>query len=413
MTRLIKIADIALLNQNTLNKSDRFDQIIYLDTGSITKNVISSTQKLNPNAEIIPSRAKRKVKNGTIIYSTVRPILEHYGILKDPPDNFIVSTGFTVIDIEDESVDPKFVFYLLTQQYVTNHLQSIAENSVSSYPSINPLDIANLQFEIPTSKAEQIRISNVLSVLDEKITNNKSVIEQLDGFVKTLFDYWFVQFDFPNEIGKPYKSSGGEMVNCEITKQNIPLNWKSEPLFKITNVCTQSISPESFPSKIFRHFSIPAYDANMSYIEEAGVHIGSNKFLVTDKDILVSKLNPWFNRVIYANSVKDSICSTEFVVWRTDSNAFKNFLYLIAKSDPFIKHCSQSATGTSNSHKRVNPDVMMRYSVPFNSHIVNLFGQKVEPMLNLIFLLHRENIDLENLRNWLQPLLMNSQISVH
>lgn len=110
-----KLADIADFNKSSISKSETFKEIIYLDTSSITENVVSGTVVMNTKEA--PSRAQRKVTNNTIIYSTVRPRLKHYGILSRPQNNFIISTGFTTIDIKDlykDKIDPRYLYLLLT-----------------------------------------------------------------------------------------------------------------------------------------------------------------------------------------------------------------------------------------------------------------------------------------------------------
>ena len=225
MKRQITIGEIAEINANSLTQKDVFQEIMYLDTGNITRNEIDNIQVLNVVMDKIPSRAKRKVKDKTIIYSTVRPNQEHYGFLENPSDNFIVSTGFSTIDVYDKDTDGKFIYYLLTQKHITDYLHAIGENSVSSYPSINPDDIANLKFAVPDFKTQQ-SIAAVLSALDKKIALNKQINARLEEMAKTLYDYWFVQFDFSDANGKPYKSSGGEMVFDETLKREIPKGWE-------------------------------------------------------------------------------------------------------------------------------------------------------------------------------------------
>ena len=98
---------VCIINATTISKKNSFDKIVYLDTSSIVKNVISNLQELNKNEA--PSRAQRKVKENTIIYSTVRPNQEHFGILKYPCENMIVSTGFVTLDVIDENIDAKYL----------------------------------------------------------------------------------------------------------------------------------------------------------------------------------------------------------------------------------------------------------------------------------------------------------------
>lgn len=302
--------------------------------------------------------------------------------------------------------DPKYIYYLLSC------LGHIRTSDKSTVPGINRNELHEMAIPAVTDVNEQRRIASILSALDAKVDCNNRVNCELESMAKALYDYWFVQFDFPDANGKPYKSTGGKMIYNDSLKREIPEEWKVTALSAITPTSNESLNPGDFPHKEFKHFSIPVWDASKTYGLETGQSIGSNKFTVQNSDLLVSKLNPWFNRVIYAMDEKDQICSTELVVWRCPSQALKNFLYLIATSPQFIAHCTQSATGTSNSHKRVNPDVMMRFALPYQGEIAAQFGEKVSPLLKRLILNQKENQQLAQLRDWLLPLLMNGQVKV-
>ncbi|RRV31356.1 restriction endonuclease subunit S [Stutzerimonas stutzeri] len=309
-------------------------------------------------------------------------------------------------------IDPKkahfeYIYYFLKTQY-----EELRNLSSGVRKNLNSNDIRNYPIRLPENLDRQQKIANVLKVLDAKIELNNRISAELEAMAKTLYDYWFVQFDFPDANDKPYKTSGAKMVYNPTLKREIPEGWNATHLAKITPVSNQSVDPADYPDKIFRHFSIPVYDSTNTFGLEAGETIGSNKFTVKENDILVSKLNPWFSRVIYAMEEEDLICSTEFVVWRTPSSNIKNFLYMVATSPQFIAHCTQSATGTSNSHKRVNPGVMMRFPVPFNLEVAKALGEKLDPMIKTIIINQRENTGLARLRDWLLPMLMNGQVTV-
>ena len=137
MTRY-KLGDIADFNKRTINKSDSIKEILYLDTSSITENVISDTAVVDINNA--PSRAQRRVENNTIVYSTVRPRLKHYGLLRRPQSNLIVSTGFVTIDLKNQyknDIDPSYLYLLLTQPSITEYIGNIADTAVSAYPKNN------------------------------------------------------------------------------------------------------------------------------------------------------------------------------------------------------------------------------------------------------------------------------------
>lgn len=302
--------------------------------------------------------------------------------------------------------DPKYIYYLLTC------LGRIRTSDKSAVPGVNRNELHEVEIPAISDTKQQKKVAAILSALDAKIDCNNRINAELEAMAKTLYDYWFVQFDFPDANGKPYKSSGGKMVYNATLKREIPLGWEATTLASVTPISNDSLNPADFPQKEFKHFSIPVFDATTTYRVECGDSIGSNKFTVLGTDLLVSKLNPWFSRVIYAMDEVDQICSTELVVWRCPTENLKNFLYLIATSPQFISHCVQSATGTSNSHKRVNPAVMMRFNLPYSAEVAEGLGGRISPIVKKLIINRQENQQLAQLRDWLLPLLMNGQVTV-
>ena len=174
----VKLGTIVSTNQSTYSLKEDWQFVNYLDTGDITMNQVDEIQYINTSRDKLPSRARRKVEFNSIIYSTVRPNQLHYGIIKEQPENFLVSTGFAVIDVDFEKAVPDYIYYVLTQQEVTEHLQAIAEQSVSAYPSIKPSDIENLEFPLPDRKIQE-KIVAILSLIDEKIEQNNEINNNL------------------------------------------------------------------------------------------------------------------------------------------------------------------------------------------------------------------------------------------
>lgn len=141
------LKEICVTNKRSIGR--KVPSVIhYLDTGSITNNIIEQIQTLHNSTDEIPSRAKRLVQEGDIIFSTVRPNQKHYGFLLSPSLDLVVSTGFCVITA-NWSGYRHYIYQFLTQDKTVNLLQSIAEQSVSTYPSINASDIESLQIVIP------------------------------------------------------------------------------------------------------------------------------------------------------------------------------------------------------------------------------------------------------------------------
>lgn len=168
-----KLGDICKSNIYSYSEKDNWAFVNYLDTGNITENKISDIQFIDLSSESLPSRARRKVQINDIIYSTVRPNQKHFGIIKNQPENFLVSTGFAVLHINKTIADPNFVFYNLLQNENTETLHAIAEQTTSAYPAIKPSDIENLSIKVPPLPTQQ-KIAAILSSLDDKIeVNNK------------------------------------------------------------------------------------------------------------------------------------------------------------------------------------------------------------------------------------------------
>nr|WP_294988957.1 restriction endonuclease subunit S [uncultured Sediminibacterium sp.] len=185
-----RLGDGIETNRKSINNSYPYSNISYLDTGSITCNRIDSFQKLS--LKEAPSRAKRLVDENDIIYSAVRPNQLHYGFIKDPPDNLVVSTGFVTITCKKELLDPLFLYYNLTQSQTTEYLHSIAEASTSAYPSLKPNDIESLDILLPPLP-EQTAIASILSSLDDKKDLLQRQNATLEKMAETLFRQWFVE----------------------------------------------------------------------------------------------------------------------------------------------------------------------------------------------------------------------------
>ena len=235
--------------------------------------------------------------------------------------------------------------------------------------------------------------------------------DNLEAMAKQLYDYWFVQFDFPNEEGKPYKSSGGAMVWNEKLKREIPQGWSGVSLKDLALTSRNAITPVE--NEVYQHFSIPSFDACGSYSLDNGSDIKSDKFVLQKGQLLVSKLNPWFNRVVWVPKGTNMIGSTEFVVLNPNNESESGYIYSVIKSPKFIAYCSQAATGTSHSQRRVSPDVLMAFKVVYEQGVVQKYGCLIEKIQKQQAELLSEIAILTKQRDELLPLLMNGQASVN
>lgn len=193
----IRLGSIIKTNQNNYSTKEKWSFVNYLDTGNIIKNKIDTIQYIDLKENKLPSRAKRKVSYNNIIYSTVRPNQLHYGIIKEQPKNFLVSTGFTVIEVDTKVAIPDYIYYVLSQYEITEQLQAIGEQGVSAYPSIKPSDIENLEILFPSIEIQE-KIVSVLSSIDNKISINDKINNNLEQQVSSIYKSWFEDFDLSN-----------------------------------------------------------------------------------------------------------------------------------------------------------------------------------------------------------------------
>lgn len=174
----LKFKQLCYEEKETIKLSN-FNSINYIETGDIEQNKIFSYSNLRVGIDKIPSRARKVAKKGQIVFSLVRPNQRHYGIVDENwPLSLVVSTGFAVIQSNKE-IDPYYLYYLLTQENNINRLQKIAEQSVTSYPSIVFNDIGNLKVRIYSDLRQQKEITNLLRAIDGKITTNEKINDNL------------------------------------------------------------------------------------------------------------------------------------------------------------------------------------------------------------------------------------------
>lgn len=405
--KVLKIKDIV----RTISITHKFDKdkLIAINTSDV-ENGIMHDGTLTA-IEDLKGQFKKTVQKGDILFSEIRPANRRFALVtKDDCADYVVSTKLMVLRKYNNEVDLRYFYYCLTNQPFLDMLQRKAENRIGSFPQITFDLLSEYAFPVP-SLSEQEKIANIIFSLDHKIELNKQINDNLEAMAKQLYDYWFVQFDFPNEEGKPYKSSGGAMVWNEKLKREIPQGWSGVSLKDLALTSRNAITPVE--NEVYQHFSIPSFDACGSYSLDNGSDIKSDKFVLQKGQLLVSKLNPWFNRVVWVPKGTNMIGSTEFVVLNPNNESESGYIYSVIKSPKFIAYCSQAATGTSHSQRRVSPDVLMAFKVVYEQGVVQKYGCLIEKIQKQQAELLSEIAILTKQRDELLPLLMNGQASVN
>jgi type I restriction enzyme S subunit len=421
MNRIIQVKDIAELNLATYKKDDFPSNVKYLDTSSLTKNRIENFQFLDTNTDVVPSRAQRKVKQNTILYSTVRPNQEHYGIIERLLENIVVSTGFTTLDVIDEEISPKYLFYLLTQPHITDYLHTIATNSVSAYPSILPNDIGNLKFRVPELVTQQ-KIASVLSALDSKIELNNRINAELEAMAKTLYDYWFVQFDFPDKNGKPYKTSGGKMAWNDELKREIPQGWedgcfgdyaklKGGFAFK-SSWWTEAGLPVIKIKDINEDYTLSI--ENCSCVNEDRYSIAKN-YEVHPGDVVIALTGATVGKYgIVTKSEKQVLVNQRVGFFKLGEMPLNKLPFLInsLNQEYFRKTVFVLASGAAQPNISTDQIDEIPLIIP-KSEIIKRYNETCKSFYEVNIKNQTENRKLTELRDWLLPMLMNGQVKVN
>lgn len=391
----VRLGNIASTNQSTYSSKEDWKFVNYLDTGNITMNQVDEIQYINTSMDKLPSRAKRKVRFNSIIYSTVRPNQLHYGIIKNQPENFLVSSGFAVIDVDFDKAVPEYIYYVLTQQEITEYLQSIAEQSVSAYPSIKPSDIENLEFLLPDRKTQE-KIVSILRSIDKKIVQNNEINNNLKQQAQAIFKAWFIDFEpFNGEMPSDWITGTVDNLGTEIICGKTPSTKKKEyyggniPFITIPDMhgCVYNVSTERYlsaagvasqPKK-----TLPPNTICVSCIGTAGLVT-----LVSEK----SQSNQQINSIV----PKEGISSY--------------YIYLLMQTlSETINKLGQSGSTIVNLNKTQFSKIQV--AIPSEQVLYN-FDTLCKPLFEMIHSNQKENIKLANLRDALLAKLMAGELDI-
>lgn len=386
-----KLKTLAQINQKSLKKATFPEDIVYLDTKNLTNGKFEELVYFNKSKDKIPSRARRIVQKNDILISTVRPNQKHYGFITKDKENYIVSTGFAVITPDETKVNPYFLYKYLTLDSITNYLQNIAENSTSAYPAIKPSVLSELSIILP-DKTIQDYISKLLRSIDNKIDLNEQIIANLEELSQTLFKRWFVDFEFPDKNGNPYKSSGGEMIDSELGE--IPLSWEIQKLNDIFKINYG----KNLPIKKILNTGYPVFGGN-------GIIGYYSSYMYETPKILISCRGAASGK-IHISKEKSFVTNNSIVLDEKKKNYFYYFKELYKYND-FKRY----STGSAQPQITIANIKDLIYLTP-DTNIIDLFNSKVSCLFNKKNNCEDENQKLIQLRDTLLPKLMSGEIEI-
>ena len=357
------------------------------------------------------------LEKGDIITPLTEQAIGLLGTTARIPKNgkYIQSQDIALVKCKVGKIDPTFCYYLISSRLVRNQLSVAAQQTKIRHTSPDKIKACTVWIpELDDQKA----IGRLLASLDEKIQLNKRINDNLEAMAKQLYDYWFVQFDFPNEEGKPYKSSGGAMVWNERLKREIPVSWQVENLIdfaEIKNGATPSTTDDA------------NYGGNIVWITPKDLSDQQSKFVYQgERNITKQGFDSCSTSMLPTNSVlmssrapiglvsiaKHEVCTNQGFKSFIPKN-IENSIYLYYYIKHHIKQIEQLGTGTT--FKEVSRDDLCKFPILVvgANEAYKQWIELQDKIANKQFVLKKEIAALTKQRDELLPLLLNGQASVN
>lgn len=353
-------------------------------------------------------KAGPKFRNGDTLVAKITPCLENgKTAFVDILNNGEVAFGSSefIVLRENNLSDKKFIYYLARSPLFRERAIGCMEGT-SGRKRVNEGALKRQEIFVPKLE-EQQRIAAVLSALDDKIELNNKINAELEQMAKTLYDYWFVQFDFPNAKGKPYKSSGGKMVYNNVLKREVPEGWKVENLFESCEVrygfpfSTDYFNEDGFGFPVIRIRDILESSVS-NYSTEEKI---DSKYLIKEGDLLIGMdgnfhINYWTKKGCFLNQRVVKLSERSLPI-----------IYVRYQVEPYIKMREKSVSRTTVGHLSDKDLKRINIMVPDKKTLAKI-KESFDPYLRKIISNRQQNDQLSTLRDWLLPMLMNGQVKV-
>ncbi len=298
-----------------------------------------------------------------------------------------------LITVDENEALKDYIYHLFKTSTVREQIRLTSSGSKVKHTS--PERIYAIKVPLPPVE-EQRKIIQILNLLDKKIELNNRINAELEAMAKTLYDYWFVQFDFPDTNGKPYKTSGGKMVYNAELKREIPEGWVVKKVGDYADVLKGDLITAKDTKE--GDFKVVAAGVDFSYTH-ADFNRAKNTITISGSGANAGFINFW-REPIFASD-----CIT--VRGATDTET----LLLLHHLSFIQNHILNQATGSAQPHVYPSDIRILDYAIP-KDFLIDDFGEFAIPMNNQIAKNSIENQLLVKLRDWLLPMLMNGQVTV-
>ena len=356
------------------------------------------------------------MKEGDIITPLTEQAIGLLGSTAIIPESgkYIQSQDVAKIVCKEHLLDKDFAFYLISSNLVKQQLSAAAQQTKIRHTS--PDKIKDCIVWIPELE-EQKRIGKLLRTIDLKIELNRQLNHNLEAMAKQLYDYWFVQFDFPDENGKPYKSSGGKMVWDKRLKREIPLLWKAKIVEEVADVYNGA-TPSTVNELNYGGDIVWITPKDLSDQKQKFVYQGERNISQVGYDSCSTHLLP-SNTILMSSRApigllaiaKTELCTNQgFKSFVSKSKNIATYLYYYLQYH--ITQIEQLGTGTT--FKEVSREDILKFPMLKPSdNVLDLWEEIVSALNDRQLEIQKENENLTKQRDELLPLLMNGQVSVN
>ena len=382
-----KLGEIASINMGQSPKSDTYNNE---EIGLPFFQGNRTFGRLYPTIDTYCSSPLKIAEKNDVLFSVRAPV----GDINYSPDRVCIGRG--LCSIRSKSGNQNFLFYLLN--YIKQEI--INKESGTVFGSVNKNTLENIRVSIPDLPT-QTAIAEILSSLDDKIELNNKINQELENLAQTLFKQWFIDFEFPNEKGEPYKSSGGELVDSELGE--IPKGWEVKQLKDFVNCYDNKRVPLSSRERAIRKGSYPYYGAAslMDYVDD---YLFDGIYVLMGEDGSVTDANGypvlqyvfgqfWVNN--HAHVLQGTTISTELVMC-------------------LLKNTNISHLVTGAVQPKLNQGNMNKISlaIPNDLNILNSLEMNIKSIYESVRNNTQENQELTNLRDTLLPKLISGELEV-
>ena len=305
-------------------------------------------------------------------------------------------------------LNPLYAYYYFKTNGFRTAIDHIRKDAINQ-SSLATSDIKNLEILIPSIEEQSVIVS-ILDNLDRKIALNCAINQNLEALAKQLYDYWFVQFDFPDENGRPYKSSGGAMVWNDALKRHVPSIWSFRNLEDIA--CFVKDKVETSKLTLNTYISTENMQPNRGGISIASNLPNTNYVTACNcSDVVIANIRPYFKK-IFLIPTNGFGCSSDVLCIRANDSMYSRFVYGTLSDDVFFDYVMSGAKGSKMP--RGDKEQIMQYPVILpNKDLVEAFNCAVSPIHSQIHLYRKQAESLTMQRDELLPLLMNGQVSLN